>query len=128
MDIAADGSITPGSIVFEAESPDEAALVACAHVYGFVLTMRSAHNCTVNIRGTDVNYRVLAILPFDNDRKRMSVIVQLPGGTVRVLCKGADSAIFAILRDDPTTEEIAEATLGHIDMFARRGLRTLCFA
>ena len=71
-------------------------------------------------------YKILKILPFDSTRKMMSVIVKLPESNRFVLfTKGADSAVFARLRADQSDHKIVSE--GHVDKYARSGLRTLVF-
>lgn len=83
-------------LVYEAESPDEAALVHAANVYGFTLRGRSAGHVLVDIPGIgSLVVQLLHILPFDSSRKRMSVVVRHPlSGQVVVYTKGADSVIM----------------------------------
>ena len=69
---------------------------------------------------------VLCILDFDNVRKRMSVIVRLPKGQIRLYCKGADSVIFE--RTSPKSEELKEKIIRQLRLFAKDGLRTLVVA
>lgn len=85
-------------LLYEAESPDEAALVHAAHVYGFTLRSRSAGNVLVDLPGIgSVVVELLHILPFDSCRKMMSVVVRHPlSGEVVVYTKGADSAIMEL--------------------------------
>ena len=60
-----------------------------------------------------VNYEVLNILDFNNERKRMSVIVRDPEtGKLTLYCKGADTVIFERL--DPSCEELQKTTLEHL--------------
>lgn len=63
-----------GSLVYQAQSPDEGALVTAARNFGFVFCSRTPESITVWEMGQAVTYRLLAILDFDNVRKRMSVI------------------------------------------------------
>jgi len=72
-------------------------------------------------------YRLLAMLPFDSTRKRASVILRLPEGSIILLCKGADSSIFSVLASGAETDARVE-TQDHLNMFACDGLRTLSFA
>lgn len=85
-------------LLYEAESPDEAALVHAAHVYGFTLRGRSAGHVLVDIPGNgSMVVQLLHILPFDSCRKRMSVVVRHPlSGEVVVYTKGADSVIMEL--------------------------------
>lgn len=87
--------------LYEAESPDEAALVHAAHVYGFTLRGRSAHHVLVDLPGIgSLEVQLLHILPFDSNRKRMSVVVRHPlSGQVVVYTKGADSVIMDLSRN-----------------------------
>lgn len=90
---AADSS---DELLYEAESPDEAALVHAAKAYGCVLRARSADSLLVDLPGIGcLRVRLLHILPFDSNRKRMSVVVRHPlSGQVVVYTKGADSVIM----------------------------------
>lgn len=38
-------------------------------------------------------YKLLNVLEFNSDRKRMSVIVKDPNGKIKLMCKGADEVI-----------------------------------
>lgn len=84
---------------YEAESPDEAALVYAAKAYGFTLLARTPDSVTVRLpSGEDLAFEVLDILTFDSNRKRMSVLVRHPITKECVLyTKGADSAIMELL-------------------------------
>eukprot|EP01147_Barroeca_monosierra_P007745 gene7745-624_t len=130
MCLAANNTVVPslknGKVKFESESPDEAALVSAASVYGFKLQIRKLNHLTVIVHGTPIVYDILAVLDFDSTRKRMSVVVRLPDGTLRLLCKGADSAILSIL-GTKSNDRILSSTNEHLMEFARAGLRTLCF-
>jgi len=64
-----------GQLVYQAQSPDEGALVIAARNFGFVFKARTFDTITTVEMGEEITYRVLAILDFDNVRKRMSVIV-----------------------------------------------------
>lgn len=70
---------------------------------------------------------MLQILDFDNVRKRMSVIVRDREGKLKLYCKGADTMILGLLRED-TSPLLRDATTQHLDRFAGDGLRTLCCA
>lgn len=86
-------------LCYEAESPDEAALVYAAKAYGFVLLARTPDSVTVRLpSGDDLVFEVLDTLAFDYSRKRMSVLVRHPVTKEYVLyTKGADYAIMELL-------------------------------
>lgn len=85
---------------YEAESPDEAALVHAARAYKCVLQSRTPDQVTVNFAGLgSLTFQLLHILPFDSLRKRMSVVVRHPvSNKVVVYTKGADSVMMDLLR------------------------------
>uniref|UniRef100_F7D760 Phospholipid-transporting ATPase n=1 Tax=Ornithorhynchus anatinus TaxID=9258 RepID=F7D760_ORNAN len=96
-----------GNLVYQAQSPDEGALVTAARNFGFVFRSRTPETITVVEMGETRVYQLLAILDFTNVRKRMSVI----GG-----------CLYSLL---------AFAYLGHtcvFQEFAGEGLRTLVVA
>uniref|UniRef100_A0A3B4XKN7 Phospholipid-transporting ATPase n=1 Tax=Seriola lalandi dorsalis TaxID=1841481 RepID=A0A3B4XKN7_SERLL len=108
----------------QAESPDEAALVHAARAYRCTLRGRSAESLLVDLPGIgSLAVQLLHVLPFDSNRKRMSVVVRHPlTGQVVVYTKGADSVIMDL------SETPKDQTQKHLDSYAREGLRTLCFA
>uniref|UniRef100_A0A8C8SQE3 Phospholipid-transporting ATPase n=1 Tax=Pelusios castaneus TaxID=367368 RepID=A0A8C8SQE3_9SAUR len=121
------------NLCYEAESPDEAALVHAAKAYKCTLQSRTPDQVTVDLAALGpLTFQLLHILPFDSVRKRMSVVVRHPlSNKVVVYTKGADSVIMDLLRAAPAELEqknIKERTQKHLDDYARRGLRTLCIA
>ncbi|KAL9108896.1 MAG: hypothetical protein Q9227_006427 [Pyrenula ochraceoflavens] len=117
----------PPKIEFKAQSPDEAALVATARDCGFTVLGRSKDDIMLNIMGEDRSYRVLNTLEFNSSRKRMSAIIRMPEGNIKLFCKGADSMIYSRLKRG-IQSELRKTTAEHLEMFAREGLRTLCVA
>ncbi|XP_008515374.2 phospholipid-transporting ATPase VB isoform X2 [Equus przewalskii] len=126
-------------LCYEAESPDEAALVHAAHAYSFTLVSRTPEQVTVRLpQGTCLTFDVLCTLGFDSIRKRMSVVVRHPlTREIVVYTKGADSVIMDLLEDpacmtdtdvEKKVRKIRARTQKHLDLYARDGLRTLCIA
>ena len=75
-----DKLLKPEEVIYEAESPDEAALVYTAKGYGVTLMKRFTDNVLVQWprESTPQEYQILAMLPFDSTRKMMSVLVRYP--------------------------------------------------
>ncbi|KAG9479581.1 hypothetical protein GDO78_011546 [Eleutherodactylus coqui] len=128
---------TTCELYYEAESPDEAALVHAARAYNCTLQSRTPDQVTVEFGFLGpLAFQLLHILPFDSVRKRMSVVVRHPmSNEVVVYTKGADSVIMdllALTSEDNRTEvlqmEIRTLTQRHLDKYAKGGLRTLCIA
>ncbi|OXB58579.1 hypothetical protein ASZ78_004402 [Callipepla squamata] len=126
-------------LCYEAESPDEAALVHAAKAYKCILQSRTPDQVTVDFAGLgSLTFQLLHVLPFDSVRKRMSVVVRHPvSNQVVVYTKGADSVMMDLLgttsevdskNSEMEQKNIKERTQKHLDDYARRGLRTLCIA
>uniref|UniRef100_A0A6Q2ZJR8 Phospholipid-transporting ATPase n=1 Tax=Esox lucius TaxID=8010 RepID=A0A6Q2ZJR8_ESOLU len=115
-----------GELVYKAQSPDEGALVTAARNFGFVFRSRTPGTVTVTELGRSVTYTLLAILDFNNIRKRMSVIVRNPEGRIRLYCKGADTLLFERLH--PSNHHLMNITTDHLNECAGDGLRTLALA
>lgn len=74
-----------GELYYKAQSPDEGALVTAARNFGFVFRSRTPKTITVHELGTAITYQLLAILDFNNIRKRMSVIGEASARELRRL-------------------------------------------
>ncbi|XP_073211993.1 phospholipid-transporting ATPase VB isoform X7 [Lepidochelys kempii] len=136
------GSVSQGHLqpefCYEAESPDEAALVHAARAYSFTLMSRTPEQVTVRLpQGTLLAFDILCTLGFDSVRKRMSVVVRHPfTNEIIVYTKGADSVIMDLLEDPAKADinmgrkliRIHSKTQKHLDWYAQSGLRTLCIA
>uniref|UniRef100_A0A8C2XNU2 Phospholipid-transporting ATPase n=1 Tax=Cyclopterus lumpus TaxID=8103 RepID=A0A8C2XNU2_CYCLU len=81
-------------LFYLAQSPDEGALVTAARNFGFVFRSRTPDSVSIVEMGRQRSYELLAILDFNNVRKRMSVIVRSPEGKLSLYCKGADTIIY----------------------------------
>ncbi|NXQ79748.1 AT8B3 ATPase, partial [Nyctibius grandis] len=112
-------------LVYQAASPDEEALVLAARNLGYVFLARTQDTITLSELGMKRTYKVLAMLDFNSDRKRMSVLVRDPQGTIRLYTKGADTVILERLQRRGPNETFTEMAL---DRFAEETLRTLCLA
>uniref|UniRef100_A0A673HQF7 Phospholipid-transporting ATPase n=1 Tax=Sinocyclocheilus rhinocerous TaxID=307959 RepID=A0A673HQF7_9TELE len=117
---------------YEAESPDEAALVYAARAYKCALVGRLPDQVTVELPHLGkLSFELLHTLGFDSTRKRMSVVVKHPlTEQITVYSKGADSVIMDLIR--PATgkrqRKILYKTQNYLNLYAADGLRTLCIA
>ncbi|XP_043329572.1 phospholipid-transporting ATPase IF isoform X9 [Cervus canadensis] len=116
-------NFAPAQLEYYASSPDEKALVEAAARFGIVFIGNSGEIMEVKTLGKLERYKLLHILEFDPDRRRMSVIVQAPSGEKLLFVKGAESSVLPACIGG----EI-EKTRIHVDEFALKGLRTLCMA
>ena len=95
--------------------PTEAALLAAAGKFGL-------DPAELNVR-----FPRIAEVPFDSGRKRMTTAHRLPGGGVRVICKGAPEVMLEqqiIASDDATLAQAASRA----EELARDGFRVLAVA
>lgn len=121
----------PDEVNYQAESPDEEALVLAAKELGFKCVKRNLNSLfvrEVNAEGQEEEreYQILHVLEFTSARKRQSVIFRTPEGEIILGCKGADNVIYERLAQ--REGEIQESTQGHLDAYAQAGLRTLCIS
>uniref|UniRef100_A0A4W6FJ88 Phospholipid-transporting ATPase n=1 Tax=Lates calcarifer TaxID=8187 RepID=A0A4W6FJ88_LATCA len=117
---------TEGDLFYQAQSPDEGALVTAARNFGFVFRSRTPDSVSIVEMGQQRSYELLAILDFNNIRKRMSVIVRSPEGKLSLFCKGADTIIYERLHQ--SCSKLMDVTTEHLNEFAGEGLRTLALA
>ncbi|XP_029405748.2 phospholipid-transporting ATPase ID isoform X4 [Bactrocera dorsalis] len=114
-----------GRLEYQAQSPDEAALVSAARNFGFVFRSRTPNSITIEVKGNREEYELLNIIDFNNIRKRMSVILRR-GDDIILYCKGADNVIYDRL--STSQNDIKARTQDHLNKFAGEGLRTLVLA
>lgn len=110
---------------YNVSSPDELALISAARMFGYTFTGRdSESNIELDVNGSKVLIKLMNIFEFNSKRKRMSVIVRLPNGQLRLICKGADSKLEKRLA--PTAYK--QVAWSHLEEFASVGLRTLVYS
>lgn len=105
-----------GHLKYQAQSPDESALVSAARNFGVVFKERTPNSVTVEVMGETKVHELLCILDFNNTRRRMSVVFR-ENGKIRLYCKGADSVIFDRL--ETGNEEYKAMTLQHLNVIIR---------
>lgn len=66
--------VLSGELAYQAASPDEGALVTAARNFGFVFLSRTQDTITIKEMDHETTYEMLALLDFNSDRKRMSII------------------------------------------------------
>ncbi|KAG5209212.1 hypothetical protein MJG53_007531 [Ovis ammon polii x Ovis aries] len=98
-------------LVYQAASPDEEALVTAARNFGYVFLARTQDSITLMELGEECVYQVLAMMDFNSVRKRMSVLVRKPEGSIYLYTKGADTVIYERLQKKGETEWATEEAL-----------------
>lgn len=121
-----DENIAKNIIKYNASSPDEMSLVNFARSAKFVFKGKSIEGkMIVDVNGREVQYEVLNVLEYTSERKRMSVIIKMPDGTIRLYAKGADSVILPL---PDQCNKVPQQIICSVDKYARDGYRTLVFA
>ncbi|XP_014470184.1 PREDICTED: probable phospholipid-transporting ATPase VD [Dinoponera quadriceps] len=126
---ARNGELLPPAI-YEAESPDELALVHAARAYDVKLLKRTPRSSIVSLPDKSVlAFEILHVLPFDSNRKRMSVLLRHPHTREIVLySKGADTTMLPSLSANDENAVAAANIRQYLQSYARQGLRTLVMA
>eukprot|EP00340_Litonotus_pictus_P005602 CAMPEP_0170515458 /NCGR_PEP_ID=MMETSP0209-20121228/1890_1 /TAXON_ID=665100 ORGANISM="Litonotus pictus, Strain P1" /NCGR_SAMPLE_ID=MMETSP0209 /ASSEMBLY_ACC=CAM_ASM_000301 /LENGTH=599 /DNA_ID=CAMNT_0010799959 /DNA_START=408 /DNA_END=2204 /DNA_ORIENTATION=+ len=122
-----------GELSYSSSSPDEIALVQGAANMGYVFTEKNNKYIIFENRylaKSNENYQekweLLAEIPFDSDRKRMSVIVKnVQSGDYYVFTKGADNIMLPRCEQSEESQEFCDNILYD---FSCEGLRTLVMA
>lgn len=118
---------TDKGIVYQGSSPDDVALVQGAKQMGFEFVSKDFNDLIIknHLTNEKLIWEQLYELPFDSDRKRMSVIVRnKQSKKVFLLSKGADNIMLSdnrISYNPLLYEEVDKA----VNLFSKEGLRTL---
>jgi len=118
---------TKGSREYSASSPDELALVNFAKYCEYEYIGKTEKDeLLLKVNGKDEKHRLLHMLEFDSDRKRMSVILETAKGEIVLYCKGADSIIIDRMckKSNNHISKVNEK----VEEYANIGLRTLLVA
>ena len=116
----------PFGVAYQAESPDEGALVDSAAMIGWRFLRRSARTITVRLpSGEERDFVILALNKFNSTRKRSSTVVKdMASNKIYLYCKGADNKMVE-------RASVAASKLKRLDkdlsVFSKKGLRTLVF-
>ncbi|GMM42528.1 aminophospholipid-translocating P4-type ATPase [Hanseniaspora uvarum] len=108
------------NIEYQAASPDELALIIAARDMGYVMTDKATDIISIKTypNGFDrpskvLQFKVLDVIEFNSDRKRMSIIVKKIDDyeeEILLICKGADNVILERLENRQlTASKISES-------------------
>ena len=125
------------NIIYQGINPDEITLVGAAKELGYCFfgkngnilkIRRKIYNSKGIEDGAEIkNFELLLKIPFQSARQRSSIVVRdLKNNKIKIYVKGSDTKIFERL-NNYSNENILDITKEHVNNFARRGLRTLCY-
>jgi len=121
---------TDRGIIYQGSSPDDIALVRGASQMGIEFISKDFNDLTIKNNITDeINvWENKVEMPFDSDRKRMSVIVKEKNSNqLMLLSKGADNVMFSDNRVNISCENLKEIDKV-LNKFSKEGLRILVMA
>ena len=115
-----------GILEYNGMSPDDIELVKASSEQGY--TMLKSPNDIKRIKygnnEKSVDYKILNIISFTSDRKRMSIIIRDPKNNIIMYSKGADSEIKKRLNPNGKKSHLDYA-VKFTDYFSSKGYRTL---
>ena len=135
-DIMVEKDKKSSEIKFQGTNPDEITLVGAAKELGFCYLGKNKNICSVkrqlflenNEKYEIKQYELLLKIPFCSERQRSTIIVRdLKTKKIKLYIKGSDTKIFEGI-NSYSENNIKEITKQHVDDFAKRGLRTLCYS
>ena len=116
-------------IKYQASSPDEMALVSFARNQKYIFLNRTFDDIIeLEIDKEKVNYKILNILEYSSERKRMSIICENEQGEICHYIKGADTTVENLLREESKKSYELEKTKHYLTDYSNHGLRTLMLA
>lgn len=114
-------------ITYQGSNPDEVTLVSAAKQIGLVFLGRDSETITLSKFGEQVTYKILHKFDFTSARMRSSVILRdAVDNKIKLFIKGADNVILRKL-NQYSNESLYSKTKEHLETFAKKGLRTLCY-
>ncbi|KAK3086037.1 hypothetical protein FSP39_012460 [Pinctada imbricata] len=118
------------TVVYQASSPDEVALVSWTEDVGLTLVKRDLTHMQLRTPTRNlVGYHILQVFPFTSETKRMGIIVKDEStGEIIFYMKGADVVMQTIVQYNDWLEEEVEHFHIICGNMAREGLRTLVVA
>ena len=113
-----------GYLDYTGLSPDDIELVRAASHQGFSLLKCPNDVKIIKIGPKEEVYRILNVIHFSSERKRMSIIVRDPNNNIKMYTKGADSEIKRRLIKNTNPNHL-NAVVYYTDIFSAKGYRTL---
>ena len=123
-----------GTIIYQGSSPDDIALVKGAQQLGYEFLSKDFNTVKIanHIENTENEWEILITIPFDSDRKRMSVIVkEIETNKIFLFAKGSDGIMLnGILPHPPVVTRFENKTERSdvnriLESFSKEGLRIL---
>ena len=122
------------NVIYQGISPDEVTLVSIANELGYTFLSRENEKIIIEIYDYKKNekelseYQVLKKFDFTSERQSSAIIVRdLKTNKILLYIKGSDRKIIQGI-DSFSSKYILPQTQEHVDKFAQKGFRTLCYS
>ena len=109
-------------------SPDDVELVKTSYEQGFAFLQSSNDLREIRIGDVIQSFKVLNVLNFSSDRKRMSIIIRDKNNVIKLFSKGADCEITKRMSKNSKDDPISNFTLKCVDKLSCKGFRSLMIA
>ena len=109
-------------------SPDDVELVKTSYEQGFAFLQSSNDLREIRIGDSIQSFKVLNVLNFSSERKRMSIIIRDSKGIIKLYSKGADCEITKRMSKNSKDDPISNFTLKCVDKLSCKGFRSLMIA
>ena len=109
-------------------SPDDVELVKTSYEQGFAFLQSSNDLREIRIGDVIQSFKVLNVLNFSSDRKRMSIIIRDKNNVIKLFSKGADCEISKRMSKNSKESPISSFTLKCVDKLSCKGYRSLMIA
>ena len=118
---------------YQGNNPDEITLVSIASELGYSFISCENDIITIEIKNLQTKkkiykkFEILKKIDFNSYRQHSAIIVKNDLNLIKIYTKGSDLKIFKKL-NKYSIKNVLKQTQEHLDSFAKRGLRTLCFS
>ena len=133
-DVLVEKRTEKNDVIYQGISPDEVTLVSIANELGYTFLSRENEKIIIEIYDDAKNekelseFQVLKKFDFTSERQSSAIIVRdLKTNKILLYMKGSDRKIIEGL-DSFSSKYVLPQTQEHVDKFAQKGLRTLCYS
>ena len=118
---------------YQGNNPDEITLVSIASELGYSFISCENDIITIEIKDLQTKkkiykkFEILKKIDFTSHRQHSAIIVKNELNLIKIYTKGSDLKIFKKL-NEYSLKNVLKKTQEHLESFAKKGLRTLCFS
>ena len=116
-------------LTYQGSNPDEVVLVTAAAELGIKFIDKNKDYLNIIYFDEPKSFKILHKFEFSSERKRSSIVIEDENKNIKIYVKGSDEKILHQKNiNDFSKNFLLKDTKDHLDLFARNGLRTLCYS